>query len=362
MKTLIIQRACANFREAFFDLLSTKHEIILISKNNNLGKIKTPKNLTEKKYYKKIVDFSFKNYNIYPLLFFDLLRISPNIIVSEGGQNTINNLSVLLYSKIKNKKYFIWDLGRSYIEDKKSFLRSIYTIIYDYIVKNSEGILTYNTQGETYFIGKFPNKKITVLNNTIDTNLVFKIKNSIDIAKQSFINSRFKMYKKRILYVGAINPQKNIEFLIDVINNLDKNDCIIILGDGEKDYIDTLKNKFLNYNVFFEGYKTMAEAVYYYNVSDFSILPGLGGLAINQSLAFGVPVLVNRADGSEYDLIKNNITGYRYDKLDDLINFIKSQSVKDIVKMKESSEEIIKQNFTIEKMVQLFLMGTQEDE
>lgn len=362
METLIIQRACANFREAFFDLLNTKQEIVLISKNKNLGKIKVPKNLIEKKYYKKIIDFSFKNYNIYPFLFFDLLKISPRIIVSEGGQNTINNLSVLLYSKIKKKKYFIWDLGRSYIEDRKNFSRSIYTVLYDYIIKNSEGILTYNTQGKTYFKGKFPQKRISVLNNTIDTNLVFKIKNSIDLEKQSFIYSKFKSYKKKILYVGAINPKKNIEFLIDVVNNLDENDCIIILGDGKKDYLNTLKNKFLNYNVFFEGYKTMAEAVYYYNVSDFSILPGLGGLAINQSLAFGVPVLVNRADGSEHDLIKNGITGYRYDKLDDLINFIKSQSEKDIIKMKQSSEELIRQNFTIEKMVQLFLMGIQEDE
>ncbi|MDD4363744.1 MAG: glycosyltransferase [Atribacterota bacterium] len=361
MKTLIIQRACANFREAFFDFLSTKQEIILISKKNNLGKIKVPKNLTKKKYYKKIIDISFKNYNIYPFLFFDLLRISPHIIVSEGGQNTINNLSVLLYSKINKKKYFIWDLGRSYIEDRKSFSRSIYTIIYDHIINNSEGILTYNTQGETYFKSKFPQKKITVLNNTIDTNKVFEIKSDIDINKLNIIKSKFKIFNKKILFVGAINPKKNLEFLIDVIKRLGKDTCIIILGDGEKEYIDILKNKFLNYNVFFEGYKTMTEAVYYYNICDFSILPGLGGLAINQSLAFGVPVLVNRADGSEYDLIKNGITGYRYNKLDDLINFIKSQSEKDIIKMKQSSEELIKQNFTIEKMVQSFLMGIQEN-
>ena len=52
----------------------------------------------------------------------------------------------------------------------------------------------------------------------------------------------------------------------------------------------------------------MEETVYYYNIADFLILPGLGGLSINQSLAFNLPALVNKADGSEFDLVMNGIT------------------------------------------------------
>ena len=84
-------------------------------------------------------------------------------------------------------------------------------------------------------------------------------------------------------------------------------------------------------------------------------MPGLGGLAINQSLAFGLPVLVNKADGSEFDLVLNGITGFRYDNIDQLIDWIKSRSEDDMENMKFQSREHIKRNFSIENMVGAFV-------
>lgn len=354
MKIVVIQRACADFRVGFFDLLNSKKEIHLISKSSDLGKIKVPKSLLNKPYFNRSVSISFKDYIFYPFLFFDLLKISPEIIVSEGGQNTINNLSVLLYSKIKQSKYFIWDLGKLYMDENNSFTRKIYNRLYAYLVKNSSGVITYNSISKKYFENLFPHLKINIINNTIDTNRINIIKQNINISTQKNIESRFTSFKRRLLYVGTINHLKNIESLEDLIKKLGENYCIIILGDGEKTYLSKLKKKFQPYNVFFEGFKNMEEAVYYYNIADFSILPGLGGLSINQSLAFNSPVLVNKADGSEFDLVINGITGYRYNKIDCLIDFINSCSDKKIIEMKKNSENHINQKFTIEKMVESF--------
>ena len=161
----------------------------------------------------------------------------------------------------------------------------------------------------------------------------------------------------RLLYVGAINSKKKIEFLIELIQALGQKYCIIILGNGEAPYVNNLKKQFCPYNVFFEGFKKMEEAVYYYNIADFSILPGLGGLSINQSLAFNTPVLVNKADGSEFDLVFNGSTGYRYHELTDLIDFIQYCTRDKRIEMKKNSINLINQNFTVEKMVGLFLEG-----
>jgi glycosyltransferase involved in cell wall biosynthesis len=357
MKIVIIQRACADFREGFFDFLSTKEEIILISKSNNLGKIKVPNSLTNKSYFYKSKCISYKDYVLFPFLFFDLLKISPDIVVSEGGKNSINNIAILLYSKIRRKKYFIWDLGKFYLDDSKSFIRKMYSRLYDYIINNSSGILTYNSKGKDYFENIFQDKKITVINNTVDTNRINNIKKNINIHTQKMIESKFQLYEMRLLYVGAINSKKNIEFLIELIQALGQKYCIIILGNGETSYVNKLKKQFYPYNVFFEGFKKMEDAVYYYNITDFSILPGLGGLSINQSLAFNTPVLVNKADGSEFDLVFNGSTGYRYHKLTDLIDFIQYCTRDKRIEMKKNSINLINQNFTIEKMVGLFLEG-----
>ena len=38
-------------------------------------------------------------------------------------------------------------------------------------------------------------------------------------------------------------------------------------------------------------------------------MPGRGGIVISEAMAFGVPVVVHRADGTEYDLVRKGITG-----------------------------------------------------
>ena len=124
MKVVIIQRACADFRIGFFDLLEKKTPFKLISKKSDLGKVKVPNSLKRSHFYKSKY-FNYKDYIFFPFLIFDLLKISPDVVVTEGGQNTINNLTVLLYSKIKRSKYFIWDLGKLYMEENNSFAKDL---------------------------------------------------------------------------------------------------------------------------------------------------------------------------------------------------------------------------------------------
>ncbi len=55
-------------------------------------------------------------------------------------------------------------------------------------------------------------------------------------------------------------------------------------------------------NIIFHGRKTDELELYYFK-SNIFVLPGLGGLAIAESMAHGVPVICSVADGTEKDLI-----------------------------------------------------------
>ena len=103
----------------------------------------------------------------------------------------------------------------------------------------------------------------------------------------------------------------------------------MIAGEATPEYKAELEMSFSGRNHIFLGYKKHEQLLPYYAVSSFSVLPGLGGLSINQSMAFGVPAICKSADGAEKDLIIPGRTGYIYEDLEDAFNFIVSKSKED---------------------------------
>ena len=97
-KVLIIQRFYYNFREGFFDYLSEiNFDFKLINATSSRGRVKVHEEAKDKSFLIKLFYFFIgEDYVIFPFLFFSLIRINPRIIVTEGGQNSINNFQVLL--------------------------------------------------------------------------------------------------------------------------------------------------------------------------------------------------------------------------------------------------------------------------
>jgi glycosyltransferase involved in cell wall biosynthesis len=108
------------------------------------------------------------------------------------------------------------------------------------------------------------------------------------------------------------------------------------VGDGSPQYKAELEKSFEGTNNIFIGYKKLEQLIPYYQLATFSILPGLGGLAINQSMAFGVPVICHSADGVEKDLVIEDETGYLYRDLYDAYNYIVSKTLEDWKEMGRS--------------------------
>jgi glycosyltransferase involved in cell wall biosynthesis len=48
----------------------------------------------------------------------------------------------------------------------------------------------------------------------------------------------------------------------------------------------------------------------FFDAADIFVLPGTGGLAINEAMAHGLPVVTARADGSAEDLVTDGVNGY----------------------------------------------------
>ena len=106
---------------------------------------------------------------------------------------------------------------------------------------------------------------------------------------------------KNFVYVGRLIPVKNLEFLVNVFNELPDLELNII-GEGIlKDKLQSIAKD----NIHFLGYINNKELSKYYQENDVFVLPSLSeswGLVVEEALNNGLPVIVSDRVGCNKDL------------------------------------------------------------
>ncbi|WP_209021067.1 hypothetical protein [Allopusillimonas ginsengisoli] len=109
--------------------------------------------------YKKLRSVSptihYKNqkYPFYfsPFLFFSLVKDRPEIIITEGEINFLNNLSIYVYCKLFKSKYIWWSLGKVRTR-KRNFLNKLTDPIINFLLSRSSCVMARNTLAKDYYI------------------------------------------------------------------------------------------------------------------------------------------------------------------------------------------------------------------
>lgn len=360
-KVVIVQRYFANFREGIFDYFqSIGLNFRLINSIKSRGRMKVHSDKVAQVDYIERTPYFYVNDGIviFPFLFFKLVKLKPNVIVTEGGQNTFNNIQVSLYSKLYKVPFIQWDLGRGYQDFGDSLPRRIYMSLYTSIANKASLIYGYNSGSKRYFEGLgIPSEKIVVLNNTADTPTLKKVISNSSRKLPEDMTELFNPNKKYIIFVGSLLPTKRIEDFAEIMAKLKGEYTLLIIGSGSEEYTEKLRLLFRDIDCIFLGYKKPEELLPYYSISSFCILPGLGGLSINQAMAYGVPVLCTHADGAEEDVVRNDETGYIYKDIDDAINYIHSKTSEDWKRMGKNAQELMFGEFSLEKECERFING-----
>lgn len=352
MKVLFIFDRVAHYHIDLFQYLEKElrnagHELHLLSgqtKVNEKGRVGVNKKIitNQLKYeFKEIRLFSYTfRYQINIIKKISI--IGPDIVIAMPH---VGNVTIWLLGVLKRKllfKLYSWECGFEYHENiLKKNLTNNFLKLFDYH-------LAYHNNAKKYLIEHGVNtSKITVFYNTINEQKIKlinkrqakeKLKYYYPITKNRFI----------ILFVGVILKEKKIDLLIRSFNLLDVNKAVlVIVGDG--DYLEELKTNNQNDNIIFTG-KIIDEVGLYFDAADVFVLPGTGGLAINEAMAHSLPIISGYADGSADDLVVHGINGFRL-KMNsevELGNYLeKLISEDDLVKeMGQKSREMIITNFS----------------
>ena len=134
-----------------------------------------------------------------------------------------------------------------------------------------------------------------------------------------------------LLYIGKLEPRRNILFLLDVLAKLRAlNDKyhLTMIGSGEQDYLNTIKDKILELNL--NESITIIDKVEqsklskYYNRANLFLLASnyeIFGMVLLEALYFGVPV-ISTLNGGSSTLLVNNQNGHIVDL--DVESWVKS--------------------------------------
>jgi glycosyltransferase involved in cell wall biosynthesis len=109
-----------------------------------------------------------------------------------------------------------------------------------------------------------------------------------------------------VLYVGRLQPRKRVDLLLRACSALpfSLQPQIWIVGDGPaREELERLADAVYP-SARFWGARYGRELDDLFRTADLFVLPGTGGLAVQQAMSFAQPVIVAEADGTQADLVR----------------------------------------------------------
>ena len=109
-----------------------------------------------------------------------------------------------------------------------------------------------------------------------------------------------------MLFVGRLQPRKRVDLLLKACAAVRPQPDLWIVGDGP----DRIRLEQVAENHYpaarFFGALRGADLDERFATADLFVLPGTGGLAVQQAIANGLPVIVAEADGSQAELVSSH--------------------------------------------------------
>ena len=157
-----------------------------------------------------------------------------------------------------------------------------------------------------------------------------------------------------LLFVGRFDPQKGVDYLLDVFRKCQRSDIhLTLIGDNVIGGLHIEKNN--TDRVTFLGWVPHESLSSYYAACDAVIMPSRWeafGLVAVEAMKFSKPVIVSNR-GALIELIKDRETGYVFDFKDpnSLLNILNNLEPSVLEKMGKLAEENFKRNFQAETMI-----------
>ena len=363
----ILQPEVPHYRTEFFQRLADNCELMDLYVYNSLEKTrKQGFNVNEKSLSPTLPHGEgarnsnggvryLANRNVHEVLFYNplpLLNKRYDTLVLMLHFAHVTTWLLLLTKWLHRKKIVVWGQGISvkrYLQEEKKPSRWL-----RWQIALSDGAWIYMEKEAEMWRHIFPQKPIVALNNSL-TNVSMMLDYRPTVSKEVLRNKYGIGEETVFIYCARFeNNYRRVDLLVEAIERLDSQKYgFIIIGEG-KNKPDFTKYK--NVHDFGAVYDNEIKRELF-AAADIYFQPGWVGLSIVEAMAYGKPVFTfKRSEETlqcvEYDYIKDGWNGLIFDDMNAFNAKVNKLSKEEIERMGGNANHFVRENLTIDKMVQ----------
>lgn len=276
-----------------------------------------------------------------------LKRWSPDVLIMEANPRYLSSRSGVGWMHRQGRPVIGWGLGAA---GQGSAIAGFRSVIRGRFMSHFDAVIAYSEQGAEEFraLGIKP-EQVFVAGNAVSGSPPAPPSRGSPQGRPA-----------RILYVGRLQARKRVDVLLEACAQLSRPVEVRVVGDGpERARLERLAG-----NVFpgtdFPGALHGEALQDSFAWADLFVLPGTGGLAVQEAMATGLPVIVAEGDGTERDLISAD-NGWLVPVNDPrALHRTIEEALRDparLADMGKRSHALVRDRFNIERMTAVFVQA-----
>jgi glycosyltransferase involved in cell wall biosynthesis len=269
----------------------------------------------------------------------------PAALIVEANPRYLATPTAVKWMHARGRAAIGWGLGAPPLDGPLASLRKAQRARF---LRSFDGLIAYSQRGgREYAEAGFPPGRVFVAPNSVTPRPARKPERKPLVGQAT------------ILFVGRLQARKRVDHLIRACAQLpDPKPRLIIVGDGpERIRLESLARSVYPATEF-GGARHGAELEPYFTQANLFVLPGTGGLAVQEAMAHGLPVIVARGDGTQDDLVRAS-NGWQItpDDYDELARALR-EALSDPLRLRQMGDEscrIVTEELNLESMLAAFV-------
>lgn len=276
-----------------------------------------------------------------------LRTLDPDAMILEANPRYLMNWRAMVWMRRRGRPVIGWGLGApsagGALAPFRDWLRHQY-------LQRFDGLIAYSTQGAEEY-------------QTAGASVgrVFIAPNAVSGPPPPFIEKPvIETGPARLLFVGRLQTRKRVDLLLRACASLSHRPDLTIVGDGPaRSDLEALSQRMYP-KARFAGAQEGGALEAFFRQADLFVLPGTGGLAVQQAMAYGLPVVVAEGDGTQNDLATGG-NGWLVPPGDlQALTETLEQALSDpahLRAMGRVSHQLVQERFNIDAMAEVFVQA-----
>jgi len=285
---------------------------------------------------------------------------NPDVLIVEANARYLSVRAALRWMHKRNRPVVGWGLGVRELSApgrEEGVFRKLQDWLWRSFILSFDSVIAYSQKGARQYqqVG-LPVEKIFVAPNAVASRPGFP-----PPGRPPQFEGR-----PRVLFVGRLQKRKRIDNLLWACARLPENlqPDIWVVGDGPaRSELQSLAAEIYPEAQFLGELRGAALELYFAR-ADLFVLPGTGGLAVQEAMSFGLPVIVAEGDGTQGEMVRTRgdrgpgngwIVSPNNDSALEQALRVALSDVESLRKMGAESYRIVAEEYNLENMVQVFV-------